>query len=199
MLHLIKTKDVSCFRNIILIYLPFIGVLLYELLMEIRIEVFFCCLGDRSAVDDGHRHQWGWWNGSQWFQVLKAFLPDERADQEDFQYNQDHQCSDDLVDCLCVSSVKKLCQFSGPVHGFHLDVLHLRFVCWDHVINGNDVASWIDQNVSPYLICHGLIVILAGHTWFVLICVLSQLENLLPGLGDFEFVGSLDCYGIMVK
>jgi hypothetical protein len=39
-LQLIKTKDVFHFTNIILISLPLFGVLLYEMLMEIRIEAF---------------------------------------------------------------------------------------------------------------------------------------------------------------
>jgi hypothetical protein len=72
------------------------------------------------------------------------------------------------VDSLIVSILEQVCEFSGPIHGLHLDLDHLRFICCNYMVNRPDIASGVDPDCGPEWICSAVTSFFARKTSLVL-------------------------------
>jgi len=109
-----------------------------------------------------------------------------------------------LVDRVLVLVVKKICDFTCPVHGLDGNLNSLGLISGDNVVHGSHVASRFDLDGVAGLNLHGRHVV---GCWADLIgadrpngvdgpSVLRELENFLPGFGNLESAVSLDRMGV---
>jgi len=78
------------------------------------------------------------------------------------------QALNGCVDALGVGSAEEFNQFSGPVHGFLLDLDHFGFICRDHMIHGPDVATRFHCNRISRVDLASLDRVLGLVNWFML-------------------------------